>query len=196
MDVAQARKDISGLNRMDQAETASGGKFEAPKPHYLRSKLEMIFLILIVMIGGGFLGATAGGINRTASHARQNSEYSADWLQDWPEDNIVAVQHELSQYRMPAVTVYVQENPCTISLILVVREDRVAEAKPLFLRNSPHVKNWLTKYFSMLTVEQIRGASNCKYLRKDICDNLNMLIWPGKKGLIERVDFAHAPRFD
>ncbi|MBI5724198.1 MAG: flagellar basal body-associated FliL family protein [Planctomycetes bacterium] len=192
----QAKKDIpAGRNLANPGMDAPVSKPDAHKPHNLRPKIEMILLVLIVTIGGGVLGVTAGGMNRPKEQAVEKSTYSADWIRDYVEQDIVA-QPEFGQYQMPPVAVSVQGSACRFTIALMVRKERLAGARPIFTRNTPKLRNWLIGYFFGLTVEQTRGASNFTYLRNDIRDNFNRILWPDEKGLIERVDFIQNPRFD
>ena len=83
----------------------------------------------------------------------------------------------------PGVARYVR-----LSLTLGVSSNVDKEKGTAFLdRNKPYLKNWLTIYLASLSLEDIRGDKNLRFVQSQILDGINEELFPNAKPQINKI---------
>jgi len=100
----------------------------------------------------------------------------------WMYDGMEPVLANLDE---PGVTRYVR---VTVSLELSPEMDPV-KGKEFLDQRVLVLRDWLTTYFSGLSLEDVRGSRNLNRIKRDVQDQFNELLFPGTKPFVRQVFF-------
>lgn len=108
----------------------------------------------------------------------QQTGAAAAWMYD-------AMEPVLANLDEPGVTRYVR---VTISLELSPEMDPI-KGKDFLDQRVLVLRDWLTTYFSGLSLEDVRGSRNLNRIKRDVQDQFNELLFPGAKPFVRQVFF-------
>ena len=66
-----------------------------------------------------------------------------------------------------------------VKLMLAVEEKQAREVTDLVAQQKPFLKSWLICYLSDQTVQDVSRRSGVNRLRREICDQFNVMLYPG-----------------
>lgn len=77
----------------------------------------------------------------------------------------------------------------SVAITLEAQPQYVKRVKETLDKKKPIVRCYLTKYFADKTVDQVRGRAAISHMLREICDELNRLLFPDEGGRIRDVYF-------
>lgn len=164
------------------------------------SSSSMGWMVWAILAGVCIAGATGGfalsqliGGSTPAPAAAETAapaKPAADTLKDlqaqsgdnWFYDNIEPVLANLDE---PGVARYVR---ATISLEISGQLDPV-KGKEFLDQRQMLLRDWLTTYFSGLSLEDVRGSRNLNRIKRDVLDQFNAMLFPNSKPYVTQVLF-------
>lgn len=162
--------------------------------------LQWIILVVIVIVcaGAGFGVSRLPAGSHTAKTAESSTQAEPDKKTEHPKAETPASQEGKSQstwyYDLEPVVANLNESGAMRyirgTVTLEIRSTLEKEkGTAIFAEKKPLLINWLTIYFSNLTLENTRGDKNIKHIQAQILDAFNEKVFPDDKPQIKQVLF-------
>ena len=179
-------------NPFDEQASEDGGQRIGMK---MILRLGLMVAVLAVGSAGGYV--MGGRINGPAE------DPNAAAAQEAPEDFYDGSSSEPSSVASEEF-VYIEFEPIIANLddeqmlryirakiiLAVSKEDEAEATKMLDGRNKKiEVRGWVTSYLAGQTIESIKGQENHNRIRREIRENINQLLWPRRKPVIDHITF-------
>ncbi|MFW6062419.1 MAG: flagellar basal body-associated FliL family protein, partial [Planctomycetota bacterium] len=158
---------------------------DGPDKKKLLLRLGMMALVMLLSIGGGLLASAVTGGPESAE--------AADEQEKSQEENAPPSDAgEWSYYEDFEPTVVTLNEPrvdryLRAAIILKFRAGDFARAKGRIENRKRELTDWMIRYLSGLSLDEVRGQKNINRIRRKIKDALNEELWPEGRGRIEEV---------
>ena len=164
------------------------------------SMMIWIVLLLVAIISAG-AGIGLGQLFAATGSTKQVQPPEPDKLD--PLAEITAKETDGKSDKTPAKSWYFELDPVIanlnepgatryvmVTLIIEVNPNVDLVKGTQFLKEKSYtIKDWLTIYFTSLTLEDVQGDNNLKRIQNYICEMLNEKLFPGAKPQIQHILF-------